>query len=117
MKHIILIAFLSSFLLACTGDCLTCHPKLVPTINEDERHKPMLTCINCHSADPLKMADCGADCFACHSMKKIHAANVREHDVIQGCRDCHVGVDEKLLDISTSFTQSNSDSLKDYLLK
>jgi hypothetical protein len=96
---------------------MTCHPKLVPTINEDLRHKPMLTCINCHSADPNKMADCGADCFACHPMAKINAADVREHDVIQECRDCHVGVKEKLFDISTTFDQSHAESLKDYLIK
>lgn len=117
MKYMFLLLFFTTSLFSCTGDCMTCHPKLVPTINEDLRHKPMLTCINCHSADPNKMADCGADCFACHPMSKINAADVREHDVIQECRDCHVGVKEKLFDISTTFDQSHAESLKDYLVK
>ncbi|MFA6197355.1 MAG: hypothetical protein WC656_12020 [Sulfurimonas sp.] len=117
MKYLFALILLSVSLLACTGDCLTCHPKLVPTINEDTRHKPMLTCINCHSANPEKMADCGADCFACHSMKKINSANVREHDVIQGCRDCHVGVNEKIFDALNTSNQSKNESLKDFLVK
>jgi hypothetical protein len=117
MKYLLLLTFFIVSLFACTGDCMTCHPKLVPTINEDLRHKPMLTCINCHSTDPNKMADCGADCFACHSMSKINKANVREHDVIQECRDCHVGAKEKLFDVSTSFDQSHSVSLKDFIIK
>jgi hypothetical protein len=89
----------------------------VPTINEDERHKPMLTCINCHSADPNSMAECGDDCFSCHPMSKINDANVREHDVIQKCRDCHVGEKEKLFDISNMPNQSHPDTLKDFLTK
>ena len=117
MKYLILATFFTLSLLACTGDCLTCHPKLVPSINEDLRHKPMLTCINCHSADPNKMADCGADCFACHPMSKINNANVREHDVIQECRDCHIRMKEKLFDVTPSFGQSHADSLKDFLSK
>ena len=117
MKYILTLLLFTYTLLACTGDCLTCHPKLLPTINEDLRHKPMLTCINCHSAEPNAMAECGDDCFACHPMSKINKANVREHDVIQKCRDCHVGEKEKLFDISTSFDQSHTNSLKDFLIK
>lgn len=117
MKFLFLTAFLSSLLLACTGDCLTCHPKLVPTINVDIRHMPMLTCIKCHSAEPNSMAECGDDCFACHPMSKIHAANVREHDVIQTCVDCHVGAQEKIFDVTNSFEQSQGESLKDFLIK
>ena len=116
MKYLYLLLIFSYSLLACTGDCLTCHPKLVPTINTDLRHKPMLTCINCHSAEPNKMAECGADCFSCHPMTKINEAKVKEHDVIQKCRDCHVGIDEKVFDTSKSFNQSHDESLKDFLL-
>jgi hypothetical protein len=115
MKIVLFIVFISLQIMACTGDCLTCHPNLVPTINEDARHKPMLTCIECHSANPNSMAECGSDCFACHSLKKINAAGVKEHDVIAGCRDCHVGAVEKMFDISTQLGQSRSESLKDFL--
>lgn len=96
---------------ACTGDCLTCHPNLVSTIEEDERHKPMMTCINCHSADPNSMADCGSDCFACHPMSKINGLGVKEHEVIQGCRDCHVALKQELYGIP----EKNQSTLKDTL--
>lgn len=117
MKYLLLLMLFSLPAFACTGDCLTCHPNLVPSINEDLRHKPMLTCINCHSADPNKMADCGADCFACHPMSKINKAGLREHDVIQECRDCHVRMKEGLFDVSSSLGQSRAESLKDFLSK
>ena len=116
MRYIFLLISFTVSIIACTGDCLTCHPKLIPTINEDLRHKPMLTCINCHRVNPESMAQCGSDCFSCHSMTKINAVNVREHDVIQGCRDCHVGADEKLFDTSNSFDQSSSETLKEFLI-
>jgi len=115
MKILALFIITTNLLLACTGDCLTCHPKLLPTIQEDVRHKPMLSCINCHSAEPNTMAECGDDCFACHPMSKINKANVREHDIIQECRDCHVGAKEKLFNASRSFDQSHTNSLKDFL--
>ena len=117
MKYLTLIALFCISIFACTGDCLTCHPKLIPTINEDLRHKPMLTCINCHSAEASKMAECGSDCFACHPMSKINKANVKEHDVIQACRDCHVGADEKMFDTLNPFDQSTKETLKDFLVK
>lgn len=116
MKYLLTLILFTVTLLACTGDCMTCHPKLIKTIDTDARHKPMLTCIECHSPDPNKMADCGADCFGCHSMKKIYAAKVKEHEVIQGCRDCHVGLNEKIFDTSKSFNQSQNEALKDFLL-
>lgn len=117
MKYILILTIFTISIFACTGDCMSCHPKLIPTIHEDLRHKPMLTCIECHSADPNKMADCGADCFACHPMSKINASNIGQHDVIQECRDCHLGMKEKLFDVSTSFNQSHTETLKDFLAK
>jgi hypothetical protein len=62
------------------------------------------------------MAECGDDCFSCHPMSKINKPNIKEHDVIQGCRDCHVGQNEKLFDTMTPFDQSSGDSLKDFLI-
>ncbi len=113
MKIVILLLLIYSFLVACTGDCLTCHPKLLPTIGTDTRHKPMLTCINCHSANPQKMADCGSDCFACHSIEKIEKPNVKEHGVIRGCRDCHVKLKQELL--TPPLQQSHEQPLRDFL--
>jgi formate-dependent nitrite reductase cytochrome c552 subunit len=117
MKHILILIFLTISALACTGDCMTCHPKLVPTINEDLRHKPMLTCINCHSAKASSMAECGDKCFSCHPIAKIKKANVREHDIIQTCVDCHVGANDKLFDIFKPLNQSYGNTLKDFLDK
>lgn len=92
MKKIILsLLFLFGIeVFGCTGDCMTCHPALLKNIDTDMRHKPMTTCIKCHTANPAKMADCGSDCFACHPVAKIEAARVAEHAVIRECRDCHM---------------------------
>jgi hypothetical protein len=118
MKYLLAsVLFSMTALLACTGDCLTCHPNLIPTINEDLRHKPMLTCIKCHSADPNAMAECGSDCFGCHRIEKIEKPNIKEHDVIRGCRDCHLQMQESALDITVPRGQSYQKPLKDFLIQ
>ncbi len=118
MKYLLSLLFITTTsLMACTGDCLTCHPKLIPTINEDLRHKPMLTCINCHSADPNSMAECGSDCFGCHPVEKIEKADVKEHDIIRTCRDCHLEMENEALDITGISGQSTQKPLKDFLLQ
>lgn len=94
---------------------MSCHPALLKTIDTDLRHKPMLSCIKCHSPDPAKMADCGSDCFACHSMEKIDRANVSEHTVIRECRDCHMKMKIQL-DVNTlPKGQSVMPTLRDFL--
>jgi len=103
-------------LLACTGDCMTCHPKLMPTIEQDNRHKPMLTCIKCHSAKPDAMAECGSECFACHPVEKVENVGIPEHKVIRGCRDCHVKLKEMVSDIARPKDQSTLPPLKDLLI-
>ena len=99
--------------MACTGDCLTCHPKLLANINTDLNHKPMLTCIKCHSAEPSKMGDCGSDCFACHSIEKIDKPNLLEHKPIRGCRDCHMKLKAELF--SAPAKQSHEQPLREFL--
>lgn len=111
MKLILFILALVLNIYACTGDCLSCHPNLALTIEEDERHKPMLTCINCHSPDANKMADCGADCFSCHPMSKINDLGIKEHRVIQGCRDCHVKLKQALFGIPAQGQSTLKDAL------
>ncbi len=101
---------------ACTGDCLTCHPALLPTIHEDKRHEPMLHCIKCHSAESDAMAECGSDCFACHSVEKIEKVDVPEHRVIRGCRDCHIRLKEAVSDIGIPKDQSTVKPLRELLL-
>jgi len=117
MKILIaLMTFFTISLFACTGDCLTCHPALVPTINEDERHKPMLTCIECHSPDVNSMAECGDDCFACHAIEKIEKNNIKEHMVIRKCRDCHMELKEKMFETPAFEGQSTQEPLREFLL-
>jgi len=119
MKKAILfsaIFWLVSAAYACTGDCMTCHPSLMPTIKQDARHKPMLTCIKCHSAAADAMAECGSDCFACHAIEKIEKADVAEHRTIRDCRDCHMQMKADLTDIATPKDRSNYRPLKDVLV-
>jgi hypothetical protein len=115
MKTIIIFILLTLKIFGCTGDCMTCHPSLLKHINTDTKHKPMLTCIKCHSPNPSKMADCGSDCFACHSVNKIEKANVKEHFVIRECRDCHMKIDSKFELNITNINQTTSPTLRDYL--
>ncbi|MFA6143427.1 MAG: hypothetical protein WCW84_02065 [Sulfurimonas sp.] len=110
---IFLLFFLPLF--GCTGDCMTCHPALLKTIDTDSRHKPMLTCIKCHSADPAKMGDCGSDCFACHPIAKIEGAHVAEHTVIRECRDCHMKLKTQLGIDTLPRGQSTLPTLRDFL--
>ena len=95
---------------------MTCHPALLKTIQTDTRHKPMLTCIKCHSAETDAMAECGSDCFACHSVEKIEKTPVPEHKVIRGCRDCHMKLKKAVTDIATPKDQSTVPTLKEMLI-
>lgn len=117
MKSVLLlVAITTSVLFACTGDCLTCHPKLMETIHEDPRHKPMLGCIDCHSANPDAMAECGSDCFGCHPVEKIEKVGVKQHRVIRECRDCHMEMTQGALDITRAMGQSVQKPLKELLI-
>ena len=95
MKHIALLWVVSLvYAFACSGDCLSCHPKLQDTIMTDERHKPMLTCIGCHKEESTGISECGKDCFACHSVERIDNS-IKEHEVISKCRDCHTHLNDE----------------------
>jgi len=98
MKKFLIFIIFNTFiyLYACSGDCLSCHPKLKDNILQDTRHKPMLGCISCHK-DNSRMSECGEDCFSCHDIKKIVSSGVSEHNVIRECRDCHMKVDEVII--------------------
>ena len=115
MKTILLLFFFFSVSLGCTGDCMTCHPKLLKTIDTDMRHKSMLTCIKCHSPNPAKMADCGSDCFACHKVEKIEGKGIEEHKVIRECRDCHMKMKTSIGLDTIPKGQSTAPTLRDFL--
>ncbi len=95
MKIILAILMFTTFLFACSGDCLSCHPKLA---NQNEQltkaHEKLDTCKKCHSAKSLENVDmgqasCGQDCWECHSMKKVSNSNVKQHGVLATCNECH----------------------------
>lgn len=115
MKIVLLLLFMIISGWGCTGDCMTCHPALLKTINTDLRHKPMTTCIKCHAANPEKMADCGSDCFACHPQAKIEQTRVAEHSVIRECRDCHMKMKTKVELPTLPQGQSNQPTLREFL--
>jgi len=117
MKKLMIVLFVNLSLYAGMGDCLTCHPKLLPTIKEDKRHTAMQTCIECHSANKTGVLECGEKCFSCHSEEDLDAEEIKEHSVIQECRECHVDVVHDMFDTSNSFNQSKPETLKDFLIK
>lgn len=118
MKKIITaFLLLLTYVLACTGDCLSCHPKLKPTIQTDLRHKPMLTCKKCHMKVESGVSECGKDCFTCHPMENIDKS-VAEHKVIQGCKDCHVKIPKIFNSMGGNLGSSmNNSTLRDLIFK
>ena len=116
MRNILLIIFLVFNLYANMGDCLTCHPKLLPTIDTDARHTAMKSCIKCHSASEKPVLECGDKCFSCHSKEDLDADEIKEHAIIEECRKCHVDAIHNLFDTSKSFNQSQPESLQDFLI-
>ena len=115
-KALIILSILFSSLVACTGDCMSCHPALEKNILTDKRHSPMLTCIYCHTAESESMAECGPDCFVCHTKDKIDQPDVREHDAIEACRVCHMKLKkEKNSMLEPEATQSIQAPLRDFL--
>lgn len=92
--------------LACTADCVSCHPSL--DIVNDARHKPLQTCQACHPPESFKNTKidtgCGTDCFACHSTDKLIA--MPQHEVIQSCIECHQSMDKKPF-IKSPITKEN----------
>ncbi len=115
-KSIWFVLLMVSYAWSCTGDCMSCHQTLMKNIDKDTHHKPMMDCIQCHSANPESMAECGADCFACHSIDKIEKPGIKEHNVIRQCRDCHMKMKEDIFSLPMGSDQHSMKPLKDFLL-
>lgn len=98
MRNIFVFLLLSLRLFGCSGDCLSCHPKL--NLESDVRHKSLATCVTCHTAESIASQDmgaaCGQDCFVCHDAEKLTRSDVAEHGVIKGCIACHTSLDRSL---------------------
>ena len=117
MKTLILSVLFSFSLFASMGDCLTCHPKLLPNIQNDDRHTGMQSCIKCHEKNKDSTLECGEKCFSCHAKEDMDDENIPEHKVFEDCRECHVTQIHRMFDTSTSFDQSHQETLEDFLLK
>jgi hypothetical protein len=117
MKTLFLIVFLSFSLFGSMGDCLRCHPKLLPDLQNDKRHKPMQTCIKCHEKNKDSTPECGDKCFSCHTKDDMQYGEVAEHKVFEDCRECHVTQVENIFNPAISHDQSHKESLQDFLLK
>lgn len=113
MRIVWALLLFNVWLLACSGDCLSCHPKLTKTILSDARHKPMLSCIACHKNENSGVSECGKDCFSCHDAQKIDQ-NIQEHKVIQECRACHMNIPKGL---ELPQESSSESTLQDMLFK
>ncbi len=90
-----LFLLIGNILLACSSNCLECHPKLKnleynKTNKYYKEHHFLITCTKCHPNHPEKdMNKCGADCFECHSRKKLVNMPIPEHKKLKSCIKCH----------------------------
>jgi len=105
MKKIVLVILvllgLNTYLSACEGDCVVCHPKLVKEDGKlDKDHAILVTCKTCHTQEEMEKIDmgsgCGQDCWDCHDIKKVTASGVPQHKNLQTCIDCHVTLDKSM---------------------
>lgn len=105
MRVVVFLSFFISLILACSGDCASCHFKL--DYKSDERHKSMLECKSCHTEEKMnaiEMGGCGQDCFACHSPQKLQNPSLsKEHGMIPQCIECHKGLQKQLFDPQNLF--------------
>ncbi len=97
MKYISVLLLFCAFLLACSGDCASCHQNI--DFN-DKEHNIMLNCKICHTDEKLSQiqmqSGCGKDCFACHNVQKINRTKNKEHDALNNCISCHISLKNTL---------------------
>jgi formate-dependent nitrite reductase cytochrome c552 subunit len=116
MKKIVLVVLVllgvNTYLGACEGDCVVCHPKLVKEDGKlDKDHAILVTCKTCHTQEEMEKIDmgsgCGQDCWDCHDIKKVTASGVPQHKNLQTCIDCHVTIDKSMFggDSVSAFSQ------------
>ena len=93
IKIFLFILIFTFNLFACSGDCMSCHPSLKNSINQ-EHHKILTSCISCHTKTPATMVECGGDCFSCHSQNKLISSNRIEHKNLSACKTCHINKED-----------------------
>lgn len=89
IKVLFVITLFISVLIACTGDCISCHPVLKESINKPH-HIILKSCISCHKDNAGPVNECGGDCFECHPRQKLINSNRVEHQEIIKCKECHI---------------------------
>lgn len=121
MRALIFMVLFISMLFSCTGDCASCHTNL--DYKNDERHKAMIECKNCHTEEKMGAIDmgssCGRDCFACHSPSKLqNPALSKEHGMIPQCIQCHQELGKTPFDPKNLFDQKSIfEQIPDFLKK
>ncbi|WP_456479142.1 hypothetical protein [Nautilia sp.] len=95
LKKVSALALSAVISLACSSNCLECHPKLKPLEYDKnnkyyKEHHFLITCTKCHPNHSEKaMSECGADCFDCHSREKLINTPIPEHQKLKTCTKCH----------------------------
>lgn len=93
MRILLLLVFSYLYIFACSGNCISCHPSLNESINQ-QHHQVLKTCISCHTKTPTTMVECGGDCFSCHSQNKLIKSNRIEHQNLASCKKCHINKED-----------------------
>jgi len=124
--------------IACSGECVACHPGLIKKNGKmDKDHEILDRCKKCHidgtkieiidknvseiNASNIRIVkvegnitastshtECGDDCWECHDIRKVSLINIAEHKVLEKCIACHVKIDK-------DFLKSGSPSLNNTL--
>lgn len=98
-----------SVLLACSGDCASCHYNLN---YNDMKHNIMLNCKTCHTDEKLSKLNmqesCGQDCFACHNIDKINNIKNKEHVALNNCIECHTSLKNSLKEMLNNSSLFNN---------
>lgn len=88
MKYVMTLLFFMNLLFAYPNDCISCHSTLKSTIN-DEHHKVITTCKNCHQKSTSRVNQYTQDCFVCHDREKLALTEQVEHQQLASCVKCH----------------------------
>ncbi|PID47180.1 MAG: hypothetical protein CR967_05360 [Proteobacteria bacterium] len=103
MKIFALVILFATLIFACSGDCVSCHSKLLDKNGKmTTGHEKLVSCKSCHnekSMENINMgeASCGQDCWECHSMKKVSQSGVKAHEILAECEQCHKNPSKTLI--------------------
>ncbi|MDR0747354.1 MAG: hypothetical protein LBE89_05610 [Helicobacteraceae bacterium] len=93
---------------ACSGDCASCHKIL-----DDDEHRVLNECVECHIEITNVNAECGGNCFSCHNAAALNS-EVDEHKTLKDCKTCHISAEnnsifgKKMFDFDLEQTLKNT---------